>query len=171
MTNEKLLPKYIRNALAKPDFPRLPLERKVERIMGAINDQRETARPTPGSDDVEARLKLIDRIKQMKAARKRLFDVGGDGVDVLLDDCWAALEASAALGRPREDEVGRLTRAATAVGSILDDWIKIVGTLTEGDLHHYAWRRAPTYEEVQEAMRANNELRAALGTDDEGGAE
>jgi hypothetical protein len=38
-------------------------------------------------------VELVDRIKQMKANRKSIFGVEGDGVDVLLDDCWAELES------------------------------------------------------------------------------
>ncbi len=36
---------------------------------------------------------IIERIKQMMADRRNYFDVAGDGVDVLLGDCWDKLEA------------------------------------------------------------------------------
>ena len=57
-----------------------------------------------------------------------------------------------------------LVDAAKAVGSALNDWIRIVVVRNElnPDLRHYAWKRSPAYEEVQDAMRANNELRAAI---------
>lgn len=39
---------------------------------------------------------LVERIKQMMADRRNYFDVAGDGVDLLLGDCWTALEQQAA---------------------------------------------------------------------------
>jgi hypothetical protein len=57
-----------------------------------------------------------------------------------------------------------LREAAIAVGSALDDWIKIIDTRAplNPDLKHYFWKRSPTWDEVQEAMRANNALAEAL---------
>ncbi len=42
--------------------------------------------------ELSPELALIERIKQMIADRKNIFGVEGDGVDLLLRDCWSALE-------------------------------------------------------------------------------
>jgi hypothetical protein len=62
------------------------------------------------------------------------------------------------------DEVEELREAAKAVGSALDDWIKIIDIRAplNPDLKHYFWKRDPTWDEAQEAMRANNELAECL---------
>jgi hypothetical protein len=65
---------------------------------------------------------------------------------------------------------GNIAEAAKAVGSVLDDWIRIVVVRNElnPDLRHYVWKRQPTYEEVQNAMQANNKLAKALAQSDSG---
>jgi len=71
----------------------------------------------------------------------------------------AALEAA---GVPAlQARVEKLAGLAKDVGSALDDWIRIIDI--DG-----SWARPPTHEEAQEAMRANNELAAALAEGEKG---
>jgi hypothetical protein len=41
----------------------------------------------------ELAVATVDRIKQLKAERKRYFDVEGDGVDEVLSECWSTIES------------------------------------------------------------------------------
>lgn len=55
---------------------------------------------TPDAQPSSERVELVDRIKQIKAERKRYFDVEGDGVDVLLNDIWDYLDRAAQVTKP-----------------------------------------------------------------------
>jgi hypothetical protein len=56
-------------------------------------DYSMTPQPKDADEMKADALALVDRIKQMKADRRSIFGVEGDGVDVLLNDCWDTIEA------------------------------------------------------------------------------
>jgi hypothetical protein len=68
----------------------------------------------------ELAVATVDRIKQLKAERKRYFDVEGDGVDEVLSECWSTIEslslkleaAREALRETKRLDVFRLARLA-----------------------------------------------------------
>jgi hypothetical protein len=95
----------------------------------------------------------VDQVKD--ALRPHVFD----GMDADMTEAWLDDLARAAIAAmPQSLRVEELETALLACGSALDDWIKIVG----GKHREPEWLRAPTFDECQAAMEANNRAAKAL---------
>lgn len=123
---------------------------------GELGTKESRMTNTPGKSEMKALERVERRLNNTWA--KHGF------MTLTVSDLREVVSLARASSRPPADQVLDMAEAANAVGSALDDWIRIVAVRNElnPDLRHYVWKRSPTYEEVQEAMRANNELAKAI---------
>jgi len=120
------------------------LKAELEALKARIASRLNTRTPASPPDDV------VEEIAQLVAGYVGLVSPSEGTYDLA-----RRIAAIASIEHPRIEE---LERAAKATGSALDGFIRMI----DRDDNGYKWARRPTYEEVQEAMRANNDLRKTL---------